>query len=103
MNYTQLIIGILGVIVTICISLITKYAVPWLKEKNLFEAAVIAVNAAEAIYGRYHGEEKLVAALEALKEKGYNIDSNAVKNAVQAAWKQLDGAMYANGEKYLPE
>ncbi|MBR4457370.1 MAG: hypothetical protein IKS31_00210 [Clostridia bacterium] len=63
-NWTTIIVFVLGIIVSICVSLITKQLVPWLKEKNLYEAAVVAVNAAEALYGRYHGEEKLAAALE---------------------------------------
>jgi hypothetical protein len=102
MDYTQIIIYVIGIIVTIMLGLVSKHLIPWLKEKNLYESAVIAVNAAEALYGRYKGEEKLAAALESLKEKGYNIDSVAVKDAVRAAWKQLDRAMYDSGEK-LPQ
>ena len=64
------------------------------------DAAVVAVNAAEAIYGRYKGSVKLKAALDSLKEKGFNVDSAQVTEAIQAAWKQLDQAMYASGEKY---
>ena len=103
MDYTQIIIGILSLIVTICVGLITKQLVPWLKEKNLYEAAVIAVNAAEALYGRYKGPEKLEAALEDLKQKGFDINSKIVLNAVEAAWKELDRAMYDSGEKYVTE
>lgn len=101
MNYTQIIIGILGVIVTVCIGLITTQLVPWLKEKNLYEAAIVAVNAAEALYGRYHGAEKLEAALETLKEQGFDINSKVVKDAIEAAWKELDRAMYESGEKVI--
>jgi hypothetical protein len=35
-----------------------------------------------------------------LKEKGYKIDTSEVQNAVKAAWKQLDSAMYDSGEKW---
>lgn len=101
MNYTQFILSIITAGTLILSSVITYYLVPWLKEKKLWDAAVVAVNAAEALYGRYHGEEKMVAALESLKERGFNIDSNAVKDAVCAAWKQLDQAMYASGEKNI--
>lgn len=103
MDLTQIIVSALGLIGTIIATLIAYQLVPWLKSKNLYDAAVIAVNAAEALYGRYHGEEKLRAALNMLQEKGYKIDDTNVINAVKAAWKQLDGAMYANGEKYLDE
>lgn len=76
-----------------------KYAVPWLKDKHLYDLAIVAVQAAEALYGRGHGEEKLAAALDSLKERGYDIESDRVIEAVRSAWKELDQAMYADGEK----
>lgn len=103
MDYTQIIIGVIGVLTTIFLGLITKQLVPWLKSRNLLDAAQVAVNAAEAIYGRYHGSEKLTHALDSLKEKGFNVSSTAVRQAVESAWKQLDEAMYASGEKYAEE
>lgn len=103
MDYTQIIIGILGVITTIFVGIIAKQLVPWLKQRNLFDAAIVAVHAAEALYGRYNGKEKLKKALESLKEKGFDVNSSVVMDAVQAAWKQLDQAMYASGEKYIQE
>ena len=101
--YTEIIVSAIGLIVVILSCLITRQLVPWLKEKNLYQAAVVAVNAAEALYGRYHGDEKLNAALESLKAKGFDINSNRVKEALGAAWKELDRAMYADGETFLPE
>ena len=101
MDLTQIIVSAIGLIGTVLGVLITYHLIPWLKSKNLYEAAVVAVNAAEALYGRYHGEEKLKAALNILAEKGYKIESQTVINAVQAAWKQLDLAMYDSGEKYI--
>ena len=101
--YTEIVVSAIGLIVVILSCLITRQLVPWLKEKNLYQAAVVAVNAAEALYGRYHGDEKLNAALESLKAKGFDINSNRVKEALGAAWKELDRAMYADGEKFLPE
>ena len=99
LDWTAIITLVLGLVVSICVSLVTKQLVPWLKEKNLYEAAVVAVDAAEALYGRYHGEEKLVAALESMKAKGYDVDSQKVAEAVRAAWKNLDSAMRMTGEK----
>ena len=32
-----------------------KYVKPWLEQHRLVEAAEVAVDAAEAIFGRYHG------------------------------------------------
>lgn len=103
MNYTQIIIGIIGVFTTILLGLVSKQLIPWLKEKHLFQAAQVAVYAAEALYGRYKGATKLTSALESLKNKGFDIDSALVKQAIEAAWKQLDQAMYASGEKFPDE
>ena len=38
-------------------------------------------------------------ACDILIKKGYKVESTEVVNAVQAAWKQLDIAMYNDGEK----
>ena len=99
MDYTAILTTIIALITIILTGLITKQLVPWLKNKNLYEAAAVAVNAAEALYGRYHGDEKLTAALNSLKEKGFDIDSSKVKEALNAAWKEMDRAMYESGEK----
>ena len=101
--YTEIIVTVISLVVIILGGLITKQLVPWLKEKNLYQAALVAVNAAEALYGRYHGDEKLTAALKSLEAKGYDINSDRVKEALSAAWKELDRAMYADGEKFPPE
>ena len=99
LDWTKIIISALGIFVAICAGLITKYILPWLKEKNLVAAAQVAVNAAEAVIGRYNGTEKLQYALDVMKERGYNIESNAVINAIKAAWKELDLYMLASGIK----
>lgn len=101
--YTEIIVSVIGLVVIILGGLITKQLVPWLKEKNLYQAALVAVNAAEALYGRYHGSEKLDAALKSLEARGYDINSERVKEALGAAWKELDRAMYADGEKLIED
>lgn len=76
-----------------------RYIKPWLMQADLMEVAVIVVNAVEAIKGRYNGEEKWALALEKIKEYGYSVDSEAVLDALRAAWKQLDLSMLMAGEK----
>ena len=99
MDYTAILTTVIALITIVLTGLITKQLVPWLKNKNLYEAAVVAVNAAEALYGRYHGDEKLTAALNSLKEQGFDIETSKVKEALNAAWKEMDRAMYEAGEK----
>ena len=89
-NWTPIVVAVIGIFGCAIVGLISKYAVPWLKEHNLVQCAQVAVMAAEAIYGRYNGGEKLKKALETLKNKGWDISSAEVIDAVNAAWKQLD-------------
>ena len=99
LDWTTIIVFVFGLVVSVLLSLLSKQVIPWLKAKNLFEAAQVAVDAAEAIYGRYNGETKLKAALEAMAARGYDIESSKVIEAVQAAWKNLDSVMHMSGEK----
>lgn len=77
----------------------TKQLVPWLKDKKLYDAAVIAVDAVEAIYGRYGGEQKLEAAIQILIDNGFKVDRDAMVMALKAAWKELDLRMIGAGVK----
>lgn len=76
-----------------------RYIIPFLEDNNLIEAATVAVNAAEALYGRYHGEEKFTEALNQLKANGWDIDSEIVINAVRSAWNQLNLEQISVGVK----
>lgn len=100
-DWTPLIEAIIAIAGTALVAVCVKYVVPWLKENHLLIAAQIAVEAAEAAYGRYNGEAKWKAALEAQKAKGFKIDSESVIAAVKAAWKQLDLKQIAAGEKTI--
>ena len=101
LDWTTIIVLAIGLIFTILTGLTVKQIIPWLKERKLYDAAMVAVNAAEALYGRYHGEEKLAAALDQLKEHGYDINSKVVIDALNAAWKEMDRAMIDAGEKEI--
>lgn len=102
-DWTALVVAVIGVIGTLASALLgrvwVKYVRPWLEQRELTDAAKIIVEAVEAIFGRYCGEQKWQAALEKMVERGFNIDSDIVLDALKAAWKQLDMAMIAAGEK----
>ena len=106
-DWTALVVAVIGVIGTALSALIgrvwVKYVCPWLEQRELTDAAKIIVEAVEAIFGRYCGEQKWQAALEKMVERGFNIDSDIVLDALKAAWKQLDMAMIAAGEKKINE
>lgn len=102
-DWTALVVAVIGVIGTALSALLgrvwVKYVRPWLEKRDLTDAAKIVVEAVEAILGRYCGAEKWKLALEKMEARGFNIDSDVVLDALRAAWKQLDMAMIAAGEK----
>ena len=102
-DWTALVVAVIGVIGTALSALIGRvwvnYVRPWLSQRELTDAAKIVVEAVEALLGRYCGEDKWKLALEKMAERGFYTDSQQVIDALKAAWKQLDMAMIAAGEK----
>ena len=102
-DWTALVVAVIGVIGTALSALLgrvwVKYVKPWLEQRDLTDAAKIVVEAVEALLGRYCGEEKWKLALEKMADRGFYTDSQQVTDALKAAWKLLDRAMIAAGEK----
>ena len=102
-DWTALVVAVIGVIGTAASALLgrvwVKYGKPRLAQRELTEAAKIVVEAVEALLGRYCGEDKWKLALEKMADRGFYTDSQQVIDALKAAWKQLDMAMIAAGEK----
>ena len=102
-DWTALVVAVIGVIGTVASALLghvwVKYVKPWLSQRDLTDAAKIVVEAVEALLGRYCGEDKWKLALEKMADRGFYTDSQQVIDALKAAWKQLDMAMIAAGEK----
>ena len=76
-----------------------KWVKPWLIQRDLMHVAEMVVAAVEAALGRYKGAEKWDLALEKMASYGYDIDSDAVLDALSAAWKKLDLTQLTAGEK----
>lgn len=102
-DWTALVVAVIGVIGTAASALLghvwVKYIRPWLEQRDLTDAAKIVVEAVEALLGRYCGEDKWKLALEKMQERGFNIDSDIVMDALRSAWKRLDIDQMASGEK----
>lgn len=102
-DWTALVVAVIGVIGTALSALLARVWVrwvrPWLEKRDLTDAAKIVVEAAEALLGRYCGAEKWQLALEKMEARGFNIDNEVVLDALRAAWQQLNMAMIASGEK----
>ena len=102
-DWTALVVAVIGVIGTAVSALIgrvwVKYVRPWLEQRDLTDAAKIVVEAVEALLGRYCGEDKWKLALEKMQERGFNVDSDIVMDALRSAWKRLDIDQMESGEK----
>lgn len=102
-DWTALVVAVIGVIGTAASALLgrvwVKYVRPWLEQRDLIDAAKIVVEAVEALLGRYCGEDKWKLALQKMAERGFYTDSQQVIDALMSAWKQLNMAMIAAGEK----
>lgn len=102
-DWTALVVAVIGVIGTAVSALLgrvwVRYVKPWLEQRDLTDAAKIVVEAVEALLGRYCGEDKWKLALQKMAERGFYTDSQQVIDALMSAWKQLDMAMIAAGEK----
>ena len=93
-DWTALVVAVIGTAAAFlgaCLRQVwVKHVRPWLEQRDLSDAAKIVVGAVEALLGRYCGEEKWELALQKMAERGFNIDSDAVMDALRAAWKELD-------------
>ena len=86
-DLTQIIIGV----ITILFALLTRYAIPYAKEKlntNQMELLRIAVKtfvyAADQIYTSEQGQEKKAYVIKLLRENGYDVDDKAVEGKIRS-------------------
>lgn len=108
---TKIVVWLIGGIASIASVFIWKWLypliknsiVPWLEDKNMLMLADAAVKYAEAMLGRYNGEEKWNIALDWLRSKGWNIDNESVIAALKAAWYSLNLDQLKAGIKELEQ
>lgn len=88
---------IITAVLTLIAALITRYVIPWIKEKTTLDqqkrmqAAIdTVVFAAEKLYGAGNGKEKKEYALQMLRSKGFDIDDEMVAAGIEAAIMALD-------------
>lgn len=80
-----------------------KHIAPWLEDKQLTQAAQIVINAVEAILGRGNGSAKWDLAMAKMKERGFDVDSDAVRQAMLSAWQELNLWQIGAGAKEADE
>ena len=86
-DFTDIIIAVIGVIMSFVANYIVPPAVAWLKEKRLYGAAATVVAAARTYYKDNNGDEKLKYCIGVLTKKyGKWFDANEIMDAIQAAY-----------------
>lgn len=91
-DLTQILLTLISVLGAI----ITKFLIPWLKsrtsesqQEKLLSAARIAVFAAEQLYGSLNGDMKLKYAKAYLQKRGWDVNTDEVKYAIEAMVQEL--------------
>ena len=83
-DFTDIIIAVIGVIISFVANYIVPPAVAWLKEKRLYGAA------ARTYYKDNNGDEKLKYCIGVLTKKyGKWFDANEIMDAIQAAYVDM--------------
>lgn len=94
---------VLEAIIALAVAVISTFLIPWIKSKTtaqdreeLLAWVDIAVAAAQQLYHHLDGQARLDYALSVLSAQGFDIDSDAVLDAVESAvlklHRQLEGA-----------
>lgn len=87
---------ILNATIALAAAFITAFVIPWLKRKTdeqelqeLLNWVDIAVMAAQQLYHQHAGAKRKAYVLEFLASKGYDVNSDEVDNAIEAAVLKL--------------
>jgi hypothetical protein len=84
---------IIKIVIPFLCTILTIYVIPLLKQKKLYDAVVIAVNAAEQIYKQSGmgkmGKEKFEYVKEWIKKK-FKVSDEDLKNIIESAVYELN-------------
>lgn len=81
---------IIKIVISLLCTILTVYVIPLLKQKKLYDAVVIAVNAAEQIYNQSGmGKEKFEYVKEWIKKK-FKVSDEDLKNIIESAVYELN-------------
>lgn len=99
-DITQIIVALIGVVLSVATALITKVVVPWIKARTsettqsiIEAAATAAVYAAQQLYASGTGEDKKSYAVtymtDLLGECGLTVNADTVSSAIESALKAV--------------
>ena len=82
--------------IELIVAIASLWLVPWLRAKlnaeqvaDMLRWVEIAVSAAEQLYDSTQGEAKKVYCMNFLLDKGYDVDTDEIDNAIEAAVLRL--------------
>lgn len=86
-DFTQIIIAVIGLVISVISGLVTKYVVPWLKQRNLETFAAQLVRLAFSIFKDGEGKKKFDYVVNQIEEKyGKWFSAEEIVSAVQSAY-----------------
>ncbi len=87
---------VINAFIALIAALITAFVVPWIKRntsakdrEELLKWVEIAVMAAQQLYHQLDGSKRKEYVLDFLREKGYDVTSTEVDNAIESAVLKL--------------
>ena len=102
MDYTEIILGIIGLIVAV----LSAFLIPYIKSKytkeqiDRWENIInIGVAAAEQLYNSNQGKEKKEYVLKYLQENGVNLDMATIENMIEASVLLLHNELYGTKQE----
>lgn len=95
---------VINAFIVLVATLITAFVIPWIKRntsakdrEELLKWVEIAVMAAQQLYHQLDGEERKKYVLHFLAQKGYDVRSEEIENAIEAAVLKLHQELEAAG------
>ena len=87
---------VINAVIALAAALITAFIIPWIKRntsakdrEEFLKWVEIAVMAAQQLHNEMKGEERKKYVLDFLAQKGYDVSSEEIENAIEAAVLKL--------------
>ncbi len=86
-------------VITLLAALVTYKLIPWIRSKttqqqraNITAAVKVAVYAAEQVYGAGNGDQKLAYAISKLRDAGYDVNKDMIRETIEKAVYEMQEA-----------
>ena len=97
---------VFNLVIAVLAALAARYLIPWLsantttkQREHLLAWARVAVAAAQQLYHQYDGERRLQYALGLMEEQGFDIETSAVRDAIEAEVLKLNQGLVSSDDR----